>query len=128
MQLLPTAHKGDVYAVTSFQETPQSKRLLISAGHDQSICIWDFDNKSLLRRMSDCHSHLVKCLATCSYEGCNYLVSGSWDMLVKVWNLDSGKMIHSLQGHSNRVKAAVCFVPNDDTGFPLIISAILFAT
>jgi len=44
-------------------------------------------------------------------------------MLVKVWNLDSGKMIHSLQGHSNRVKAAVCYVPNDDTGFPLIISA-----
>ena len=32
-----------------------------------------------------------------------YVVSGAYDFLVKVWDPNDGSCVHTLQGHTNRV-------------------------
>ncbi|GAA5879689.1 hypothetical protein JCM8547_008956 [Rhodosporidiobolus lusitaniae] len=49
------------------------------------------------------HHHAVRALAA----HCKTLVSGSYDMDVRVWDLPSGKLRHRLQGHSQKVYSVV---------------------
>ena len=107
MLSLPAGHKGDVYAVCALG------LIVATGGHDKSICLWDAgaSGKKLLRRLPSSHTHLVKSLAACSLGGRKLLVSGSWDMVVKVWDMDTGSLVHTLEGHTNRVKALAVAPP-----------------
>ena len=49
------------------------------------------------------HSHSVRALAA---HG-NLLVSGSYDCGVRLWNLETGRMVHNLQGHTQKVYSVV---------------------
>ena len=49
------------------------------------------------------HSHIVSSLAI-SADG-KLLVSGSWDKMIKIWQLDTGELISTLKGHRDRVYA-----------------------
>lgn len=49
------------------------------------------------------HSHIVSSLAI-SADG-KFLVSGSWDQTIKIWQLDTGKLIRTLKGHRDKVYA-----------------------
>jgi WD40 repeat protein len=49
------------------------------------------------------HSHIVRALAI-SADG-KLLISGSWDQTIKVWQLETGKLIRTLKGHRDRVYA-----------------------
>ncbi|QSJ20886.1 WD40 repeat domain-containing protein [Nostoc sp. UHCC 0702] len=53
------------------------------------------------------HSHIVGSLAM-SADG-KLLVSGSWDHTIKIWYLETGRLIRTLKGHTDRVYAiALC--------------------
>ncbi|MEA5582394.1 WD40 repeat domain-containing protein [Nodularia harveyana UHCC-0300] len=49
------------------------------------------------------HSHIVSALAICA--DAKLLVSGSWDHTIKIWHLETGKLIRTLTGHRDRVYA-----------------------
>ncbi|MBH8572685.1 WD40 repeat domain-containing protein [Nostocaceae cyanobacterium CENA369] len=49
------------------------------------------------------HSHIVSSLAM-SADG-QLLVSGSWDCTIKIWYLETGRLIRTLKGHADRVYA-----------------------
>lgn len=49
------------------------------------------------------HSHIVSSLAI-SADG-KLLVSGSWDQTIKIWHLETGKLIRTLKGHRDQVYA-----------------------
>ncbi|WP_341531188.1 WD40 repeat domain-containing protein [Nostoc sp. UHCC 0302] len=49
------------------------------------------------------HSHIVSSLAM-SEDG-KLLVSGSWDQTIKIWQLETGKLLRTLKGHRDRVYA-----------------------
>ncbi|WP_225896628.1 WD40 repeat domain-containing protein [Amazonocrinis nigriterrae] len=49
------------------------------------------------------HSHIVGSLAM-SADG-KLLVSGSWDHTIKIWYLETGRLIRTLKGHTDRVYA-----------------------
>lgn len=47
------------------------------------------------------HTHIVSAMSI-SADG-KLLVSGSWDQTIKIWNLETGKLIRSLKGHRDKV-------------------------
>ena len=49
------------------------------------------------------HSHIVSAM-TISADG-KLLVSGSWDQTIKIWHLETGKLIRTLKGHRDKVYA-----------------------
>ncbi|OCQ90706.1 hypothetical protein BCD64_28575 [Nostoc sp. MBR 210] len=49
------------------------------------------------------HSHIVRSL-TISIDG-QWLISGSWDQTIKIWHLETGRLIRTLKGHTDRVYA-----------------------
>lgn len=71
---------------------------LISAGFDRQIVWWDAEGKTT--RSVEGHDGWVRDLAL-TPDG-NQLVSVGDDMLVKVWDADSGKLIRSLEGHARQ--------------------------
>ena len=118
MQVIRAGHTGDVYALGRIEG-----RVVISGGHDKSLCLWDYPKKTLRKRIDQAHDHIIKCLATCCYNGRSYLISGSWDRMVRVWDIDSGlKLMHTLVGHTNRVKTVVAYV-DEGGACPLVVSA-----
>ena len=40
-------------------------------------------------------------------------MSCSWDKSLKIWDLETGRLVHSLQGHKNWIHC-VSFSPNGD--------------
>jgi WD40 repeat protein len=56
------------------------------------------------------HSHIVRSLAL-SADG-KLLVSGSWDQTIKLWHLETGKLIRTLKGHTDRV-CAIALSPDE---------------
>jgi WD40 repeat protein len=56
------------------------------------------------------HSNTVT--SVCVSSDNRYIVSGSWDMTIKVWELETGDLKHTLQGHSNLVNSV--FVSSDN--------------
>jgi WD40 repeat protein len=49
------------------------------------------------------HGHIVRALKI-SADG-QWLASGSWDQTIKIWHLESGKLIRTLKGHTDKVYA-----------------------
>jgi WD40 repeat protein len=49
------------------------------------------------------HSHIVRSLII-SADG-QWLISGSWDHTVKIWHLETGKLVRTFKGHTDRVYA-----------------------
>lgn len=95
---------------------------MISAGYDKQIVIWDTSKRAIVKRLQNCHTHLIRALSVCSYNDVHYLISGAWDTFVKVWDLNLGKVIHTLKGHTNRVKVVTTYIPTDQSLPPLVIS------
>ena len=62
------------------------------------------ESPALVRLLTGHQSH-VNSVAV-SPDG-RYIVSGSWDRTVAVWDLDSGSLIHQLSGHRDRVWSVV---------------------
>jgi len=61
-------------------------------------------------------SHTGQILAVASFCGGTRLISGSKDKTVKIWNVDTGKCIKTLEGHTDWVRC-VCVVGGEEDLF-----------
>ncbi|RMZ99203.1 Ribosome biogenesis WDR12 [Brachionus plicatilis] len=79
--LLP-GHTGPVKSVAWLNESQ-----VMSSSHDQSILIWHLAPKNKLIKTQKCvgHAESVECLDIS--EDRSKFVSGSWDKMIKLWNL-----------------------------------------
>lgn len=89
--------KGHVGRVFSVALSPNGE--IASSGIDKTIKIWS-QNGELLRTLIS-HSGAVRAIAI-SPDG-QKLASSSWDKTVKVWNLQTGELLHTFEGHTDRV-------------------------
>ena len=77
-------------------------RHVVSAGHDQTVRIWDLVAKSEARQLRG-HTAAVTCLAL-SPDGTR-IVTGARDKTVRLWDFATGALKRELQGHEGWVFA-----------------------
>lgn len=80
------------------------KKYLASSGEDPRILIWSVDTHQVIKVLEG-HKDWVNSLAI-TQDG-KYLISGSADKTIKVWNLatDKGQLVQTLAEHQGSVKA-----------------------
>jgi WD40 repeat protein len=89
--------------------SPDGQTLAI--GSYRKIKVWQISEPHAWKTIKDTpplytltgHAHIVSALAI-SADG-KLLVSGSWDQTIKIWHLETGKLIRTLKGHRDQVYA-----------------------
>lgn len=77
--------------------------------HQYAIKVWDSatGNEILTFEGEDAHNERIYKLAITSDD--TRFISASADNTLKVWDLESGKLLHTLEGHLDRVEAVVTY-------------------
>lgn len=102
-----SGHAGGTTALRFF---PKSGHLLLSAGNDGKVKLWDVYHKRELLRSYMGHNRTVKDI-TFNNDGTQFL-SGSYDKTVKLWDTETGKVIQRFNTHS--IVNCVKFNPKPD--------------
>jgi WD40 repeat protein len=74
-------------------------KTLVSGGYDGKLNWWDADKKQQLRSV-EAHSKWIRCV-TATKDG-KYVASVADDMVCKVWEGSTGRLIHELRGHKEK--------------------------
>ncbi len=82
---------------------------MVSGSDDQSIRVWKIDQADcqamqILGGKGAKNSHTEKVRALCFLPEISYaLLSGSWDSLIKIWDIRSGACMCTISDHSSDV-------------------------
>ncbi|PKU65447.1 Protein Mut11 [Dendrobium catenatum] len=94
--------------------------LIVSGSHDGTCKIWDVDKGTCLKKLSNYaagkflkvytgHVNKVYCItSTFSVTSGKYIVSGSEDKFVYIWDLQGKNIIQKLEGHKDTVISVSC--------------------
>ncbi len=108
---IPAELGGNSRPVRSLAFTPDSQ-FLVSGGVDKTIKIWNVEAQSLVRSLIPSPAQEVGTIALSPDD--QTLASGSIDGTVRLWNWKTGKLLHTLTGHSSIV-TSVAFSPDGQT-------------
>ena len=112
-------HNGWVTALATSVEDPSP---IVSASRDKTIMVWRIDPQSQVDenvngpafgvavKSLHGHSHIVSDVAI-SRDG-KFVLSGSWDKTLRLWNLETGKTNVVFNGHTKDV-LSVAFSPDN---------------
>lgn len=110
---LRTAFQGHTLPVYPVAFSREDK-ILISSGLDSNVIFWDMGTRKQIRSFK-AHT-AVTCLAVNDKK--NYIALAGKDSVIKVWNLNKGKLIQTLKGHSD-IMWTLSITPDDS----LLVSA-----
>ena len=77
---------------------------LFAGSWDKNIYVLDVHSKKLTGKPLSGHSDFIKCLLTTTLNGKAILISGGADAAIIVWDIDSGKQLHKLKGHTKSLQ------------------------
>ena len=97
----------------------QDDARFLSASIDREIKLWDLRKKANCLLTLKGHSRSVDTL--CLVKNGTTLVSSGVDQSVRVWDMESGKLVHSLNQHIKPVHALA--VRPVESGLPMVASA-----
>jgi WD40 repeat protein len=113
-------HKDEIDAVT----VSPDGRLAISGSRDNTLKIWNLKKTSVWQiwclikkifkgtsELRTLHGHKDRVVSVAVTPDSQYVVSGSWDQTIKVWNLRTGKELRTISGHKDHVNT-VAFTPD----------------
>ncbi|KAL5716843.1 hypothetical protein ACHQM5_009959 [Ranunculus cassubicifolius] len=95
---------GQVYALAV-----AGTEFLYSGNQDGNICVWKYNATASCFEPNACfkgHSLGVTSLAV---GGTTRLYSGSMDNTIKIWDLETGKCLQTLTGHTSAVTSLFCW-------------------
>ncbi len=87
-----TGHTGIVRSVAVSRD---GRRVLSGGWSDKTVILWDAASGQLVRRLKG-HTAAISCVAFLP-DG-QHAVSCSGDSTVRLWNVDSGKVVHTFHG------------------------------
>ncbi len=74
--------------------------VLVSGGYDGKLVWWDTEKKQKVRTTDDAHAKWIRQART-SPDG-KLVASVADDMVAKIWDAGTGKLIHELKGHAEK--------------------------
>ena len=87
--------------------SPNGKYILI-ATLDNTLKLWDYSRGRCLKTYTGHKNEKYCVFASFSVTGGKWIVSGSEDNLVYIWNLQTKEIVQKLQGHTDVVISAAC--------------------
>ena len=83
-----------------------SGKLLATAGDDAKIFLWHFKKHDFfLENKITLDDHTAKIVDIDFSEDEQFLASASWDHTIKIWNIKTGKVVKSIEGHKGPVNS-----------------------
>ncbi|KAK1299150.1 Guanine nucleotide-binding protein subunit beta-like protein [Acorus calamus] len=102
-------HTKDVLSVAFSSDNRQ----IVSASRDRTIRLWNTVGEcKYVMQDGDSHQNWVSCVRFSPLPFKPFIVSGSWDRTVKVWDLPNCKIRSTLQGHTGYVNV-IAVSPDD---------------
>ena len=86
-------------------------RLLAAVGDERAVCLWDVRKRQLVRRFEGFVDELIYCAAFAPDGG---LLAAGDGKLVRVLDVQSGRIVMTLEGHSDSVND-LAFSPDGQT-------------
>uniref|UniRef100_A0A665W364 WD repeat-containing protein 5-like n=1 Tax=Echeneis naucrates TaxID=173247 RepID=A0A665W364_ECHNA len=106
-QCLKTLIDDDNPPVSFVKFSPNGKYIL-AATLDNTLKLWDYSKGKCLKTYSG-HKNEKYCIfANFSVTGGKWIVSGSEDSMVYIWNLQTKEIVQKLQGHTDVVISTAC--------------------
>ncbi|WFD25311.1 hypothetical protein MNAN1_000280 [Malassezia nana] len=78
-----------------------TETLVVSAGSDRSLCVWDMTLGRCVETLRG-HTSTIRCAQ--GIPGQPFVVTGSRDGTLRVWDLEQGTVRHVLAGHQHSVR------------------------
>jgi len=94
-------HKKDVLSVALSSDNRQ----IVSGSRDKSIKIWNILGQCKFTLTQQGHQHWVTCVKFSPHQKTPLLITASYDMIVKVWDLASTKLLTNLIGHTGYISS-----------------------
>ena len=106
-QCLKALVDDDNPPVSFVKFSPNGKYILI-ATLDNTLKLWDYSRGRCLKTYTGHKNEKYCVFASFSVTGGKWIVSGSEDNLVYIWNLQTKEIVQKLQGHTDVVISAAC--------------------
>ena len=96
--------------------TPDNTRIII-ATNAKSFQIWNtltlkLDRKWYFAEEKSINDHTNYVKTICCSPNNKQFASGSFDKMIKIWDIETGKLVHTLLGHTDAVYSA-CYSPDN---------------
>uniref|UniRef100_A0AAR2LV34 WDR5-like beta-propeller domain-containing protein n=1 Tax=Pygocentrus nattereri TaxID=42514 RepID=A0AAR2LV34_PYGNA len=106
-QCLKTLIDDDNPPVSFVKFSPNGKYIL-AATLDNTLKLWDYSKGKCLKTYTGHKNEKYCVFANFSVTGGKWIVSGSEDHMVYIWNLQTKEIVQKLQGHADVVIATAC--------------------
>ncbi|CCI44955.1 unnamed protein product [Albugo candida] len=104
---------GHTKGVQAIEFFPKYGHLILSAGMDHTVRIWDVFNERKCKRVYEGHGGAIRGI-NFSSDGRQFL-SCSFDRFIHLWDTETGKSLH--QFTNRRVPYCIKFHPEENTNF-----------
>jgi len=98
-------------AIFSVAFSPDGNYVLSGSGQSGTLKLWDTDTGSVVRTLDEGDWDSTYVFSVAFSPDSQYALSGSDDMTARLWDVESGRLLRSFEGHSGLV-IAVAFSPD----------------
>jgi len=97
--------KGHGNYITGVQFNPFDQNILVSCAYDGLVKLWDITTQKCLQTFSPNEGDKKMCFHDLSINGHGVIATGTNNGQIILWDVNSGKIVKTLEGHTDMVLA-----------------------